>query len=130
MSWAFRLAADIVVLAHASYVLFVLLGQLVILTGWLCGWQWIRNRWFRATHLAAIGIVVAESWCGITCPLTTLEQWLRSQAGDVAYRGDFLGNMAHELLFVDWEPWVFTLVYTAFGLLVLLTFLLVPPRWK
>ncbi len=130
MLWIPRLAADFVVVTHASYVLFVLLGQLVILLGWLRGWQWIRNRWFRGPHLAAIAIVVVESWIGITCPLTTLEHWLRSQAGETTYRGSFLGNAAHDLLFVDWAPWVFTLVYTLFGLLVLLTLVFVPPRWR
>jgi hypothetical protein len=34
----------------------------------------------------------------------------------------------HELLFYDAPGWVFTLVYTAFGLLVVAAFILAPPR--
>ena len=39
----------------------------------------------RLAHLAAIAVVVAESWLGLTCPLTTLESWLRARAGVAPY---------------------------------------------
>ena len=124
----YRLAADLVVIAHFGYVAFVVLGQLAILVGALCRWAWIRNPWFRWLHLAAIAIVVAEALVGIVCPLTTWEGWLRAQAGEATYGGDFLGHWAHELLFYDGPPWVFTLAYSIFGLLVLTTLVLAPPR--
>ena len=123
----FKLLADLVVFLHAGYVEFVVVGQLAILWGIARGWRWVRNRKFRLAHLAAIVIVVGESLLGIVCPLTTLEQWLRAQAGQVAYRGDFLGSWVHELLFFDAPPWIFTIVYTAFGLIVATTFWLSPP---
>lgn len=128
MSLACRLAADVVVILHAGYVLYVLLGQLAILLGIVRRWNWIRNPWFRWSHLAAIAIVVAESLLEITCPLTTLEQWLRRQSGSATYDGDFLGNCVHDLLFFDFAPETFTVIYTAFGLLVVGTFVLAPPR--
>jgi hypothetical protein len=34
------------------------------------------------------------------------------------------------LLFFDAEPWVFTVCYTLFGLAVLATFVLAPPRLR
>ncbi|MSR58111.1 MAG: DUF2784 domain-containing protein [Planctomycetaceae bacterium] len=128
MPLLYRLTADAVVILHAGYVSYVLIGQLLILVGILCRWSWIRNPWFRWTHLAAILIVVVESLLEITCPLTTLEQYLRRESGTTAYQGDFVGNWVHELLFFDFTPDVFTAIYTAFGLVVLATFLLVPPR--
>ncbi len=124
----YKLAADVVVVMHAAYVSFVVFGQLAVLIGILCRWEWVRNRWFRWLHLAAISIVVAEALLGIVCPLTTLEGWLRARAGQANYQGDFVGHWVHELLFYEAPPWVFTLVYTAFGLLVVATFVIAPPR--
>ena len=86
--------------------------------------------WLRWLHLTAISIVVVEALLGIVCPLTTLETWLRKRGGQAAYDGDFLGHWVHELLFYDAPPWVFTLIYASFGLIVLTTFLLAPPRRK
>lgn len=128
MPLLYRLAADGVVIVHLGYVSFVVGGQLLILLGILRGWTWIRNVRFRALHLAAIVVVVAESLLEITCPLTTLEQYLRRLAGEATYHGDFIGNCVHDLLFFDCTPQVFTLIYTFFGLLVLATFLIAPPR--
>ena len=130
MEIAAQLAADCVVLLHASYVVFVIAGQVAILIGWWCHWRWVHNVWFRGLHLAAIGTVVLESWVGITCPLTTLENWLRFHAGQRTYQGGFVGRIVHEWLFFDWDPWVFTMIYTLFGAFTVVTFLLVPIRWR
>ncbi|MCA9205881.1 MAG: DUF2784 domain-containing protein, partial [Planctomycetales bacterium] len=100
----YRLLADAVVTLHIAYVLFVILGLLVVLVGRLLHWTWIRNPWFRFVHLAMIGIVVVESWLKITCPLTTLEDWLRLQAGETVTDGSFIGRWMHDLLFLEAEP--------------------------
>jgi hypothetical protein len=126
----YRLAADLLVTVHMAYVLFVIVGFVLVLAGIVLRWRWIRNVWFRFAHLASILIVAAEALAGITCPLTVWEQNLRRLAGQTAYQGDFIANWIHETLFIEAEPWVFTLAYTAFALLVLLTFLVAPPRRK
>jgi hypothetical protein len=128
MGWP-RLAADLIVVIHATYVGFVVLGMLAIVLGAIFRWSWVRNIWFRAIHLVAIGIVAGESALGIACPLTVWEARLRKMAGQGGYTGDFLGYWAHRLIFVRAEPWVFTVLYILFGLLVLVAFVLVPPRW-
>jgi drug/metabolite transporter superfamily protein YnfA len=122
--------ADAVVVLHVSYVAFVILGELAILFGVLGRWQWIRNRTFRVLHLAAIGVVVFESWSGFVCPLTTLENWLREQAGQTVEQGDFIARWVHSVLFYRADPAVFTAIYSAFGGLVLLTLILAPPRLR
>ena len=125
---AYSIAADIVVVFHFSYVLFILVGLACILLGRILGWQWIRNPWFRLLHLATIGIVVVESLLAITCPLTTLENYLRGLAGQTVRDGSFVGRVAHDLLFIEATPAMFQLLYCGFGGLVLLTLLLIPPR--
>lgn len=128
MQFAYRIAADVVVVLHATYALFVVLALPAIYLGIIRRAAWVRNLKFRLIHLAMILIVVVESWCGITCPLTVLEKQLRQQAGQSAYTGDFLANVVHDLLFFEAEPWVFTVIYSGFGLLVAATFVLAPPR--
>jgi len=124
----YQLFADLIVIIHFAYVLFVLLGLAVTVVGGFLGWRFIRNVYFRGIHLAMIAIVVVEAWLGITCPLTTWEKNLRQQSGEQSYSGDFLARFAHDWLFFDAAPWVFTLAYTLFGTLVVLTWLLFPPR--
>ena len=128
MLWA-RLLADVIVIFHAAYVGFVILGMLAIVVGLILGWSWVRNFWFRIAHLTAIGIVVAEALAGVACPLTTWEKALRVKGGQEAYAGDFLGQWAHHFVFVHAEPWMFTVAYCLFGAAVGLTFIFGPPRW-
>lgn len=130
MALFYRLAADLIVILHMAYVLAVVLGLPVIGWGIFRKHKWVRNIWIRGGHLAMILIVVFEAWLGITCPLTTWEHQLRKAAGDQTYRGDFLPNLVHNLLFYDCDRSVFTGMYTIFGLLVVLTFVVAPPRWK
>ena len=127
MPWA-KMLADLIVVFHASYVSFVVFGLVAILIGAVLRWKWVRNFWFRMTHLAAIGIVVLEALFGITCPLTDWEQRLRTSAGEESYSGDFLGYWAHQLIFYDFEPWVFTTIYILFGLAVAGAMIVAPPR--
>ena len=126
----YALLADVVVAVHVAYVGFVLLGQLAILLGLALHWDWVRNRWFRLTHLAAILVVAFEAIVGIDCPLTVWEYELRALAGQQAAEGTFIGRILHDLLFYQGEPWIFTTCYILFALLVLATFVFAPPRWR
>ena len=124
----YRLLADMVLIMHVLFIAFVIAGLILILIGALRRWVWIRNRWFRLAHLLAIGFVVAESWFGGICPLTAWESRLRVAAGGVGYRESFVAHCLHELIFYEIAPGIFTLVYTGFGLLVVIAWLWVPPR--
>lgn len=124
----YQLLADIVLVLHFAVVLFVVGGLMAVLVGNGLGWRWVNNLWFRLTHLAAIGYVVVQSWFGITCPLTTLESWLREQAGLPSYSESFIEHWVQGLLFYQAPFWIFALVYTVFGALVLLSWWLYPPR--
>lgn len=120
--------ADTVLLLHAAVVVFVVGGLLAVVLGGWRGWAWVRGRWFRALHLCAIGVVVLQAWLGQDCPLTTLESWLRLQAGAAGYDGGFVAHWVSRLLYWEAPAWVFTLAYTAFGALVALAWWAWPPR--
>ena len=122
------LAADAILYSHALFVLFVVVGLLLILAGKPLAWAWVRNPWFRLTHLLAIGVVVLQSWLGLICPLTTWEMALRSKAGGATYTGSFIAHWVESLLYYQAAPWVFAVCYTAFGALVLASWLWVRPR--
>lgn len=124
----YLLAADLVLFLHVSFVAFVVLGLLLIFVGNMLGWSWIKSPWFRWAHLAAIGIVVVQSWLGVICPLTTLEMALRSRAGDSVYPGAFIAHWLETVLYYDAPQWVFAVCYTAFGVLVLVSWFWIRPR--
>ena len=122
--------ADAVLILHTSIAIFVVVGLLLILVGNWWRWGWVNGFWFRLAHLGAIATVVAEAWLGLVCPLTTLEMWLREQANQTIYQGSFIEHWLQTLLYYDAPAWVFTLAYTLFGLVVLATWLIYPPRRK
>jgi len=126
----FQALANLVLALHVALVAFVLLGLLMVIAGNLRGWHWVNNPWFRLAHLATILVVVAQAWLGMVCPLTTLEMWLRAQGGADTYAGGFIQYWLQSVLYFDLPAWVFLLVYTLFGALVLASFWLFPPRFK
>lgn len=126
----YRILADLTVVVHFAYVSFVVFALLITIVGGLRNWAWIRNRWFRGIHLSMIGIVVFEAWCGITCPLTILEKHWRIKSGGQSYQGDFIATWVHDAMFFDLPPWFFTVSYSTFGILVLATIYVWPPRWR
>lgn len=118
--------ADVVATIHALYVAFVVFGLLAILLGRARHWRWVRNIYFRLTHLAAILFVCIESILGLDCPLTTLENALRVAAGQQGYGRDFIGYWIDRLIYYDFPPAVFVAIYLAFGAVVVSTLWLVP----
>jgi polyferredoxin len=102
----------------------------LIVAGNLAHWRWVNAAWFRLLHLGAIAFVVGQTWLGITCPLTTLEVWLRTQAGAGTYSGGFIEHWVQQVLFYSAPPWVFNLAYSLFGLLVVAVWVLFPPELK
>ena len=127
MNSFYRFAADLVLYLHVTFVAFVIGALVLIFIGRFAGWSWIRNGWFRLVHLIAIGIVVLQAWLGMVCPLTTLEMWLRTKAGDAVYPGAFVAHWVQRILYYDAPAWVFALIYTAFGALVVASWVWIRP---
>lgn len=87
----FRLAADLLVLAHLAFILFVGLGGLLA----------IRDpRWIRLHGPAVLWGVVVE-FSGWVCPLTPWEWRLRELGGEAGYRGGFI---EHYLIPIIYPP--------------------------
>ena len=83
----------------------------------------MRNLPFRLLHVAAIVFVAGESLIGMDCPLTVWEDSLRGRASGPG----FIERWVHAVMFYDLPPWVFTLAYVGFAVLVIAAWAFVPP---
>jgi Protein of Unknown function (DUF2784) len=77
-----RLLADAVLVLHLAFILFVVLGGLLVL----------RAPWLAWLHLPAVAWGAAIEFLGFICPLTPLENWLRRQGGEAGYAGGFIDH--------------------------------------
>ena len=76
----FQVIADLVVLIHLAFIVFVVLGGVLAL----------RWRWIPWLHLPAVLWSALLEFCGWICPLTPLENWLRLAGGTSEYPGSFV----------------------------------------
>ena len=83
------MVADFVVVAHSLFVLFVMFGGLLVL------------RWWRVfyLHLPAVACGAFIEFAGGICPLTPLENSLRSSAGQAGYQGGFVEHYILPVLY-------------------------------
>jgi Protein of Unknown function (DUF2784) len=98
--------ADLIVIIHFAFVLFVILGGLLVL------------RWPKLAYLhlpAAIWGVWIE-FTGRICPLTPLENSLRQRAGEAEYSGGFV---EHYVLAVLYPSGLTRSIQIALGVVVL-----------
>jgi Protein of Unknown function (DUF2784) len=127
----FTVLADIILIVHFCYVAYVVLGQVVIFAGMLLKWSWIRNPWFRWSHLAMICIVAAEAIANFRCPLTDWEFDLRRLAGQTGVdQRSFVERLLSDIMFCDCpvDHWGFKVGYISFAVLVIACLWLAPPR--
>lgn len=85
----YRLAADAVALLHLLFILFVLLGGLLVL-------KW---RWLAWLHLPAVVWGATVELFQLFCPLTPLENQLRRAAGELGYSGGFIEHYLIPILY-------------------------------
>lgn len=84
-----NLLADLVLLLHAAFIVFVVLGGLVV----------FRHEWLAWLHLPAVAWAVYIEIAGSICPLTPLENYLREQAGGGAYETGFIEHYIAPLVY-------------------------------
>jgi len=85
----YRALADLVLVVHLTFVLFVVLGGLLVL-------RWPRAAWLHIP--AAIWGVMIE-YTGWICPLTPLENSFRARGGEMGYSGGFIEHYIQPLLY-------------------------------
>jgi len=103
---AYRLLADAVVVLHAAFVAFVVLGGFLVM-------RWPRMAWVHVPAAAYGFLVEAAGW---VCPLTPLEVWLRRRAGEAGYAGGFVEH--HLIPLVYPSPFPRSLAWTLAGVVL------------
>lgn len=123
--------ADALLVLHFAVILFNIGGLILIVIGGVRGWGWVRCPAFRVLHLALIAFIVLQTHLGELCPLTGWEQGLRRSSGRSAYSESFIEHWMSRLIYYDAPWWIFVVAYTAFGIIVVASWVWVRPRpWR
>jgi hypothetical protein len=85
----YRLLADLTLLAHFAFIIFVLLGGLLVL-------KWPQVAWL---HIPAALWGALTEFFSLPCPLTPLEKHFQRLAGDTPYEGDFIARYLLPLIY-------------------------------
>lgn len=93
----YGLLADLVVVVHLGFIVFVAVGALL-------AWRW---PWVLWLHAPALSWAVASITVGVDCPLTSLEKFLRNLAGDEGYGGGFVDHYIENVVYPgSLTPWL------------------------
>ena len=121
--------ADVILLMHFAFVVFVVLGFVFIWIGHYFKFKCVQNAKFRTCHMLSMGLVLCESLIGTICPLTEWENELRLKGGqNQIYETSFVKDWVHKIMFFDFSERTFMIIYVGFFLLMLLTFWIIPPK--
>jgi hypothetical protein len=87
----FRVLADLVLVLHLAFVVFVVVGGFLVL-------RWPKLAWL---HLPVVAWGVWIELSGRICPLTPLENSLRERGGEAGYSGGFIDHYITALMYPD-----------------------------
>lgn len=87
----YRIAAELTLILHLLFIVFVLFGGLLCLH---------RTRWLWL-HLPSVLWGVWIEWSGWICPLTPLENLFRQKASGQGYQGGYVENYLLPLLYPE-----------------------------
>jgi hypothetical protein len=76
----YQIIAEIIVLLHLIFIIYVVLGGFVT-------WRWPKNIWFHLPCVIWGSLIELYGWI---CPLTPLENEFRYKAGSSGYTGGFI----------------------------------------
>ena len=144
----YRIFADIIVITHFVWVLFVLAGFILTLYGFFSlyifhsgadRWRKFFDKWlFRTIHAGGILFVSIFVMLKQYCPLTLWENTLRVKYDpSLAYEGSCIVHYVQKLLYPDINPLIIRGVTTFIALFTILVFIIRPPakirrifKWK
>ena len=118
------LIADIVLILHFGFVIFITSGFFMIPIGYRLNWKWITNRKLRLFHFGMMAFVTLETLLGINCPLTVIENSIRDVNQDIL----FVSYWIRQLIYWDVPKVVFLILYNLFLVWTLLLWKLCPPQ--
>lgn len=85
----YRVLANLVVVAHVAFILFAVLGGLLVL-------RWKRCAWIHVPAFLWAALIAFAGW---VCPLTPLENWLSERGGEIGYSTGFIEHYILPVLY-------------------------------
>ena len=133
----YKIFADIIVATHFIWILFMLVGFILTLYGFF--WKGFFDCWlFRTLHLFGIVYVGLLATLRHYCPLTILENILRSKYNpNLIYPGSFIAHYMEKLVYPEVNPLIILIPTVIIGIFTIIVFIIKPPtkirkifRWR
>jgi hypothetical protein len=118
------MAADAILAGHVAVILFNLFGLVAVPIGAICGWRFVRIRWWRGLHLVSLAIVALQAAFGRACILTLWQARLEGAAAPLP----LIMGWAERLIYWPVPLSVFAALYVLVFSYALALYWLVPPR--
>ena len=122
--WVKPLLVDIILILHFLVVIFITVGFLLVAIGYYYDWSWIKNFKLRLFHFGLMFIVTFETLVGITCPLTSIENYLRG----INNSKSFISFWIEKIIYWDFPTSFFMFLYFVFLGWTLLMWKIYPPK--
>ena len=117
--------AEAILAAHVAIILFNVFGLIAVPLGALCGWRFVRVRWWRVLHLLLLGTVALQALIGRACILTL---WQAATEG-AASPTPMIMTWVNRMIYWPLPIWVFAALYlVVFGYALALLWLVPPAR--
>jgi hypothetical protein len=116
----YKIAADITVLIHFSWIVFLIFGAII--------GRYIN--WVKILHISGLGFALLIQIAGWYCPLTYIEIWFRNR-GDPSgtYKASFIINYVEKIVYIE-LPGKFIMLATVIILIISATIYLYKPGEK
>ena len=116
--------ADTILILHFLVIIFIISLYFLIPYGYSKNWKFVKNYKIRLAHLMLIFFITLETFLGIICPLTTLENDLRGQS----YSETFISFWISKVIYWDLPTTFFIVVYTIFLIFAIILWLKFLPK--
>lgn len=94
---------------HLAVIAFNIFGLVAVPLGAWRGWAWVRVRWWRAVHLAALAVVAIQAMLGRACFLTLWQDGLTGGGAE----DPLIMRWVNSVIYWDLPMWAFTAAYLA-----------------
>ncbi|MBN1897903.1 MAG: DUF2784 domain-containing protein [Spirochaetes bacterium] len=124
----YRLLADLIVIVHFLWILFVIVFYFLTLYSLLVkNERFLHLKFLRTVHLAGILMVSVFIFMGEYCPLTWWEIKLRNLSGIISYKGSFIVHYIEKFVYPDVHPLVVQIPSIVIGITTLIFFIIKSP---
>ncbi len=127
----YKIFADAIIVAHFLFILFMLFGFLFTVYAIFFRQKFFDWWLFRSLHLIGILYVASLSILGKYCPLTLLENELRSRYEvSSVYSGSFIVHYLENLVYPDVNPLIIQIPTIFIAMFTIVVFIVKPPKKK